>query len=310
MRSLPALSLVVYSSLTWSSLSAASDESTVYVIYREEGGGGCRRSPGKNDDGTTPPIVGVRGFVLDEEYSLVGGSSDDETGSCSEEMACFVAPQSEACLNLDRTFEAYGEIISQHVPPTTSTSLIIPGGGGDDDATNYYNCVRKSPSLSQCYQVRCGSSSLYPHCSFDIISTSDLVDNLKSLEENNADSESNDIVYAAHYSDKACSTDNFAGLRGFLADGQTGTQVPVLGDGSDCNQSMACLLQPDSFACEVLSPLGVAGVTISVVEGANGEAAYQLCTLSNNEQKCQNISAGGRECIQSPIFPSCYIRLT
>lgn len=305
MRSATALSLFAVSSLIWSSLSAISDESTVYVIYREEGGGGCRRSPGKNDDGTTPPIVGVRGFVLDEEYSLVGGSSDDETGSCAEEMACFVAPQSEACLNLNRTFEAYGEIVAQHVPPTTSTSLIIPGG--DDDATNYYNCVRKSPSLSQCYQIRCGSSSLYPHCSFDIISTSDLADNLKSLEENSADSESNGIVYAAHYSDKACSTANFAGLRGFLAYGQTGTQVPVLGDGSDCNQSMACLLQPDSFACEVLSPLGVAEVTISVVEDANGEAAYQMCTLSDNEQQCQITLAG--ECIQSPVFPSCYVRL-
>ena len=297
-RSAPVLTLSIYSILVSSSV--ASDESTVYVVYREEGAGGCRTSsPGKND------VVGIRGFVLDEEYSLIGGKSDDETGTCAEEMACFVSPQSEACLNLERTFEAYGELIAQDVPPKTSTSVIIPGG--DDETTDYYNCVRKTPSLSQCYQVRCGNSSMYPHCSFDIISTTDVANNyLNSLSEENA--KSKDIVYAAHYADEVCSTENFAGLRGFLADGQTGTQLPVLGEGgSNCAESMACLLQPDSFACEILSPVGVAEVTLSTVEGENGEGAYQMCTFEDNKQQCQDVLVG--ECIQSPHFPSCYVSL-
>ena len=299
MRSATALSLFAASAL------ATSDESTVYVVYREEGTGGCSStsSPGNllND------VVGIRGFVLDEEYSLVGGRSDEEIGTCAEEMACFVSPQSEACLNLEPTFEAFGEIIAQDVPLTTSTSLIIPGAQEDDTTTNYYNCVRKTPSLSQCYQVTCGSSSMYPHCSFDIISTSDLANNLNALVESHAAS-NNNIVYAAHYSDEACSSTTFAGLRGFLADEQTGMQVPVLGDGgSDCAQSMACLLQPDSFACEVLSPVGVAEVTLSTAEGENGQRIYQMCTLEDNEQQCQDVSAG--ECFQSPHFPSCYVSL-
>ena len=306
-RSAPILSLAAYSALVPSALAS---ESTVYVLYREdESGGGCS-SPGKNDDGATPPpIVGIRGFVLDEEYSLLGGRSDDDTGTCAEEMACFVSPQSEACLNLERTFEAYGEIIAQDVPPTTSSSLII--ASGDDRATtNYYNCVRKSPSLSQCYKVRCGSSSLYPHCSFDIISASDLADNLNTLlgpSEESTASNGNDIVYAAHYSDESCSTENFAGLRGLLADGQTGAPLPVLGEDVDCSQAMACLLQPDSFACEVLSPLGVAEVTLSVAEDEDSEGVYQICTFGDDEQQCLNISAG--ECIQSPLLLSCYMSL-
>ena len=295
MRPTTALSLVVAFALLPLAESEIADDSTVYVVYREEkGAGGCiSSSPGKNNDGETPPIVGIRGFVLDEEYSLVGGKSDDETGSCAEEMACFVAPQSEACLNLERTFEAYGELIAQDAPPKTSISLIIPDADADTQ-THYYNCVRKSPSLSQCYQVRCGSSSMYPHCSFDIVSTSDFANNLSTLVESNA--ASNNIVYAAHYSNEACSAENFAGLRGFLADGQTGMQLPVLGDGgSDCVESMACLLQPDSFACEVLSPVGVSEVTLSMVEGKDGNAVYQLCTLDDNNQQCEDILAG--ECI-------------
>lgn len=303
MRSATALSLFLASTQAKLSSADISDESTVYVVYREEGTGGCisTGSPGILND-----VVGIRGFVLDEEYSLVGGRSDEETGTCAEEMACFVAPQSEACLNLERTFEAFGEIIAQDVPPTTSTSLIIPGAQEDDTTTtNYYNCVRKTPSLSQCYQVTCGSSSMYPHCSFDVISTSALGNNLNTLVKSNAN---NNIVYAAHYSDEACSTESFAGLRGFLADGQAGTQVPVLGDGgSDCAQSVACLLQPDSFACEVLSPVGVAEVTLSTAEGENGQRIYQMCTLEDNEQQCQDVSAG--ECVQSPHFPSCYVSL-
>lgn len=311
-RSAPILSLAVYSALVSPALAS---ESTVYVLYREdESGDGCSSwsSPGKNDDGATPhpPIVGIRGFVLDEEYSLVGGRSDDDTGTCAEEMACFVSPQSEACLDLERTFEAYGEILAQDVPPTTSSSLII--ASGDDRATtNYYNCVRKSPSLSQCYKVRCGSSSLYPHCGFDIISLSDLADNLNTLlgpsEESAASSDDDDIVYAAHYSDNSCSTKTFAGLRGFLADGQTGAPLPVLGEDVDCAQAMACLLQPDSFACEVLSPVGVAEVTLSIVQDGDGDGVHQMCTFSDGEQQCLNISAG--ECIQSPIISSCYISL-
>ena len=239
MRLATGLSLFVASALATLALADIPAESTVYVIYREEGTGGCisTGSPGILND-----VVGIRGFVLDEEYSLVGGRSE-ETGTCAEEMACFVAPLSEACLNLERTFEAFGEIIAQDVPPTTSASLVVPGAQEDDTTTtNYYNCVRKTPSLSQCYQVTCGSSSMYPHCSFDIISSSALGNNLNTLVESNAAS-NNNILYAAHYSDEACSTENFAGLRGFLADGQAGTQVPVLGDGgSDCAESMACLL--------------------------------------------------------------------
>ena len=204
MRLATGLSLFVASALATLALADIPAESTVYVIYREEGTGGCisTGSPGILND-----VVGIRGFVLDEEYSLVGGRSE-ETGTCAEEMACFVAPLSEACLNLERTFEAFGEIIAQDVPPTTSASLVVPGAQEDDTTTtNYYNCVRKTPSLSQCYQVTCGSSSMYPHCSFDIISTSDLANNSNALVESHAAS-NNNIVYAAHYSDDACSIEN------------------------------------------------------------------------------------------------------
>jgi len=302
--------LVGWALVAPASAASTPDESTVYVLYREDSEAGC--SPGNGAGGATPrrPIVGLRGFVLDEDYTLVGGKSDDVTGTCAEEMPCFVSPQSEACLSLERTFEAFGEIIAQaHVP---DSPLVLNNGDQDDDATtNYYNCVRKSPSLSQCYQVGCGSSSLYPHCTFDVMSPSDLATNLDTLLLP-ASTESNDnaIVYAAHYSDEACSAEGFAGVRGFLADdGGTGTLLPMLGGDVDCAQSMACLLQPDSFACEVLSPTEVAEVTIGMLEGDDDNVLYQMCTGGDNgdSDQCQDISPGS--CVQSPVYPSCYIRL-
>ena len=144
MRSAIALSLFVATAL----VTDISDETTVYVIYREEGTGGCSSSssssPGNllNND-----VVGIRGFVLDEEYSLVGGRSE-ETGTCAEEMACFVAPLSEACLNLERTFEAFGEIIAQDVPPTTSASLVVPGAQEDDTNNNQLLQLRPQNAIS------------------------------------------------------------------------------------------------------------------------------------------------------------------
>ena len=297
---------VLFGLVLASSASASkSDESSVYVLFREDSpaGSGCS-SPGKFE--FAGPIVGLRGFVLDEDYALLGGRSDDDTGTCAEEMACFVSPQSEACLSLGRTFEAYGEIIAQDVP-NSSASLAL--SMEDEEATSYYNCVRKTPSLSQCYQIGCGSSSLYPHCNFDIISPSDLASSLDTLltPETN---DNNGIVYAAHYSDAACSTDSFVGVRGFLVDGATGTQLPVLSGEADCAQSMACLLQPDSFACEVLSPLDVAEVTVGTLGFATpSDAIYQVCSVGDNgdTEKCQGISSGS--CVQSPFYPSCYIRL-
>ena len=290
--------------LALASSASTSDESSVYVIYREDSspaGSGCS-SPGNFVD----PIVGLRGFVLDEDYALLGGRSDEDTGTCVEEMACFVSPQSEACLSLGRTFEAYGEIIAQDVPDS-SASLALPKEDGEP--TSYYNCVRKTPSFSSCYRIGCGSSSLYPHCSFDIISPSDLASNLDTLllPDSNGN---NDIVYTAHYSDAACSTESFVGVRGFLADGSTGTQLPLLSGDVDCAQSMACLLQPDSFACGVLSPLDVAEVTVGALGYATpDDAIYQVCLAGDNggSEKCQGISSGS--CVQSPVYPSCYIRL-
>ena len=295
---------VLFGLVLASSASASkSDESSVYVLFREDSpaGSGCS-SPGKFE--FAGPIVGLRGFVLDEDYALLGGRSDDDTGTCAEEMACFVSPQSEACLSLGRTFDAYGEIIAQDVP-NSSASLALPM---DEETTNYYNCVRKTPSLSQCYQIGCGSSSLYPHCSFDIISPSDLASHLDTLLTPDTN-DNNGIVFAAHYSDAACSTDSFVGVRGFLADGATGTQLPLLSGEADCAQSMACLLQPDSFACEVLTPLDVAEVTVGMLGFATpDDAIYQVCTVGDNggSEKCQGISSGS--CVQSPIYPSCYIR--
>ena len=300
-------SVLVGLALSSSVSASTSDESSVYVIYREESpiaGSGCS-SPGNFVD----PIVGLRGFVLDEDYALLGGRSDEDTGTCVEEMACFVSPQSEACLSLGRTFEAYGEIIAQDVPDS-SASLALPPME-DGEATSYYNCVRKTPSFSSCYQIGCGSSSLYPHCSFDIISPSDLASNLDTLlPVASSPNDNNGIVYAAHYSDAACSTDSFVGVRGFLADGATGTQLPLLSGDADCAQSMACLLQPDSFACEVLSPLDVAEVTVGALGYATPDVAiYQVCLAGDNggSEKCQGISSGS--CVQSPVYPSCYIRL-
>ena len=144
MRLATGLSLFVASALATLALADIPAESTVYVIYREEGTGGCisTGSPGILND-----VVGIRGFVLDEEYSLVGGRSE-ETGTCAEEMACFVAPLSEACLNLERTFEAFGEIIAQDVPPTTSASLVVPGAQEDDTNNNQLLQLRPQNAIS------------------------------------------------------------------------------------------------------------------------------------------------------------------
>jgi len=262
------------------SVAAASSVESLYVLYHDEAqeSQGCQAQT----------VVGMRALLVDQTYSIIGAQSS----SCAEEMSCFVSSSSDACQSLSKTYEAYGALVP-----------------GTEEGT-YFNCANASPSFSRCYEIdKCGGSSLYPSCTFDVLSSSGLAENLDSiLSDDEAVEKRNDnVVYSLYYTDDQCSAASFAGLRGFLVD-ESGTQLPTFNaNGGDdaimCEDAMACLLEPEGSACSSLNPQSVAEITVGVED-----SFFRLCvSYDAAEEQCENIQHNS--CIESPAYPGCYFRL-
>ena len=204
-------------------------------------------------------------------------------------MACQIDANSNQCENLDRTVSGPGV-----------TVITADGQIQECDSTNFV------VGQSECFFFEgCTASSAYPHCSFDIVKTSDLQYDPTRLA-NDDPSGLEDYAYLVYYTDDSCT--DIAGIKSAVSG--TTFEIPRLGRDVACDDAMACVLQPDGSTCETIravtssGDLGEAKVRVQT----RGDKVFECDSFNEvvGEDTCAVIEP--RPCRPSSTIANCHFR--
>ena len=173
-------------------------------------------------------------------HPTADATDDDSLSSeeqCIKELQCVVNPQSDTCLSLNED----GDTCTVTLDGTTSFDSASTLKGG--------NSFTFSPST-------CSPSTAYPNCFFTVLGAS----RVETYAEN-CFANYNQFAALLYYSDDSCSS--FAATRTL----SNRDSVVTRGDGSSCEESVQCLLNPSSEGCQAIAD-GTETVSVEVLHCA------------------------------------------
>jgi len=246
--------------------------STYYLIYFES-------LDSRNCIGTSVAIEG--GMVGDRKTFQTANS-----GSCAADTACLLDPTSPRCISVIGgqvdTAEirvTYNEVGSLQLCDTSNV-----GAGEDLCLLNPQNC---------------DASSIYPSCTYALLTGSELVAGPSILQRENPPEEVEDSIYVLYYTNEDCI--KFGALRGLMMD--TVNEFPQVEDLElyTCQDTLACFLSPNGEACEDVNTVGM---TRSYFTTENGTSPLLSCTEDAGNETCTEVEF--ETCKPSELYPGCY----
>lgn len=265
------LVVVVFSALATTTTFAQLDK-TVYYIYQSASDVICGKS-----------AIAIQGYVMEESFSLQRASS----GSCSADTRCMLSPSSDGCLEL-----------TNNVVNTASVSVSYV----EDSSSRLVECDTSNSDVGEdlCVDsiLPCSQSSVFPSCSYTLLTGQGLV-NDPTILSSNVDASSDENVlntgYTIYYSDEDCT--KLAALKGTVL--ETTDTIVGVDPSVPCDESMSCLLNPSGPSCAALAKQE--GVETSYfLKYSNDTLSY--CDASSSV--CRPTNPNG--CELSTTFPNCY----
>ena len=274
--------LLLLSSLPTSTLSQL--DQTVYYIYQSA-------SNRSDCDGNA---VTIDGQIIGDYFSLQGVPPNvGDSTTCAEQSLCALQPTSTQCTSL-----------TTGVVDTSQVSVTIREDG------NLLECNSRNPTageqLCTISPPACQNSKEYPDCTYSIVSGQDLVSDPTILQNDDPQpiEEIDQTVYLMLYTDGQCT--EFGALRGILQDSPAefpivnatvtddeGVETSVL-----CEQSLACLLNPNGSSCTSLPQTGnTSTLTYEIVDGTK-----RICYGDETGEDCTHV-VNSTQCIPSVHFP-------
>jgi hypothetical protein len=220
----------------------------------------------------------VQGFVSGDSFAAQGAAAF----RCATETLCLVNSNSIQCSALNNT-------------------IIANANFTVNDDGSIYECddTNTGIGLEQCMLFGdCEPSSLYPSCHFSAHLKSELTQNPKLLFNRNPYPATRGQVYLVYHNDEACS--DLAGIQSLIVGV---TEIIATDDNVSCEDSMACLIQPNGSKCQAI-PNTIPGHTS--VETRNFGRDVFVCGF-HDEHVCEERDP--QACVQSSIYPNCHYHI-
>jgi hypothetical protein len=240
-------------------------EPYVYLVYRDSDT--C--SGGSADT--------VQGFVSGDTFTITGATAD----LCATETLCLVNSESPQCLAI------------------TDTTTVNANFTVNDDGS-IYQCDDSNSGigLEECLLFdECEASSVYPSCHYTANLKSELAQDPRLLSNPNPSPAARGQVYLVYHNDDTCN--DLAGLQSLIVGDTEVTTVPD--ESVSCEDSMACLVQPNGSTCQAIPNTSTANVTTETRN--NGRDVFGC----DDEGICEDRDPTA--CVKSSIFPNCHYHI-
>ena len=248
--------------------------STYYLIYYEsQGARGCF--------GTS---VAIEGGVIGDRKTF----QTADTGLCSAETTCLIDPISPQCVNATGGTLNTADI---QITYTARGSLQLC------DTSN----VEVGEDLCLLDPPQCDASSLYPSCTYILVTGEELVASPAILENESPPATAGETVYNIFYTDPDCT--QFGAMRGMMMD----TPNEFLGvedlELYTCQDVLICLLNPGGEAC---GRIQTTSTTRSYFRRGGGDSSNIIlnCSGAPGNETCAQ--AEFETCQASALYPGCY----
>jgi hypothetical protein len=164
-------------------------DSTYYLIYYDSlTGRGC-----------TGSAVGIVGAVIGDTLTLQKADS----GNCAADVSCILDPTSQQCATINDGLINTAEIVVSY--REGGNSLVLCDTSNPDAEQD--TCVIDPPI--------CDASSVYPSCTYFLLTGSELIAGPAVLQNSNPPDEAADAVYIVYYNNEECT--QFGAMRGYVA---------------------------------------------------------------------------------------------
>lgn len=161
-------------------------DSTYYLIYYSSlSARGCVGS-----------AVSIAGNVIDDDWTIRKADS----ANCAADTSCLLDPTSTQCSSINDGLISTAQIKVSYREDGTSLILCDTSNPDADQDT----CVIDPPI--------CDDSSIYPSCTYFLVTGSELISAPNVLQNDNPPDEAADAVYIVFYNNDECT--NFGAMRG------------------------------------------------------------------------------------------------
>jgi hypothetical protein len=218
----------------------------------------------------------VQGFVSGDSLTVQGAAAF----RCATETLCLVNSNSIQCSFLAKTGIANANF-------TVNEDGSIYECDDSNSVINFKECMLFG---------ECEPSSIYPSCHFSAHLKSELIQNPTLLSNPNPFPATLGQVYLVYHNDETCST--LAGLQSLIVGD---TELTTTDDSISCEDSMACLIQPNGSTCQAIP--NTMPVNLSVETRNNGRDVFAC----DDEGICEERDP--QACVKSSIYPNCHYHI-